>query len=182
VAAQDYGRMSNIKPDPRSIVMATLASAILGGVLFILLIFNWPRPVIDWMRVIVPNAVHSPPAELAAKVTAVFVVVTLFLAVGVLGTRWLLRRLKIANPVAALTVLFLSVFLVTLIAVSQKIRASGNLTAADATGLIIDETRLTAHGWETIARRSLVASLYASLIATAFWTVSSALTRRGSDL
>ena len=176
--------MGTTKPNRRSLVVATLASATLGSLIIILIAFGWPRWAIDWMRVIVPRSVYPPPAELAARVAVVFVGATLVLAVGILVGRWVLQRLRMTNPAAALIVLFIAAFAAafTFEAVSQKMDAAGNLTAQDATGYIIYDMEMTAHGWETVTRRALAASVYISLIATAFWTVSSALTRRRGNI
>jgi uncharacterized protein YacL len=168
--------MGTIKPDHRSLFIATVASAVLGSALIILIAFDWPRWAIDWMRVIVSQSVPPPAARIAAS----FIGLTLVLAVAILVARWILQRLRMTNPAVALIALFIAVFAAafTFEAVTQKMNAAGNLTAQDATGYIIYDMEMTAHGWETVARRALAASVYVSLIAAAFWTVSSALMSR----
>lgn len=60
-------------------------------------------------------------------------------------------------------------------------RASDYRTALDATGLMIEDRRLTAHGWETVARRASVASLFAGIIAAAFGLIRSLQARRSTN-
>lgn len=47
---------------------------------------------------------------------------------------------------------------------------------------MIEDRRLTAHGWETVARRAAVASLFAGIIAAAYMTVHSVNARKAKDL
>ena len=166
----------------RRIAVATLASALLGDVLLVVLLaFNWPRPVIDWMRVIVPRRADSPASvEFALRVAPVLAILTVLLAFLILGARWLLRRLRVATPLPSLGILLILAFGLSFVveAARQVMAAAGNLTASDATGLIIDDARLTAHGWATIVRRATAASLFAGLLAAAFWLVSSVQEKR----
>jgi hypothetical protein len=166
--------MSHLQLKASVDALATLVSAVIGSALFMLLLFYWPRPIIVWMRVIVPQLLDPVPAT---GVALVAVIVALLLAVAALGARWLLRRLGVCRPATALALLLVSAFALSfgLEATSQVVRASGNLTASDATGPIIDGARLTAHGWETIARRAAVAALYTGLMATSFWFVRLAM-------
>jgi hypothetical protein len=172
--------MTNLHAERRRIAVATLASALLGAVLFVTLALDWPRPIVDWMRVIVPRVIYPAPAELALSVAAVLAIVTILLAVAILGARWLLRCLGMTRLSVSFALLLILAFALSFVAeaVRQVVQASGNLTASDATGLIIDNAQLTAHGWVTIARRAVVASLYAGVLAAAFWLVSSVQTRR----
>jgi len=57
-------------------------------------------------------------------------------------------------------------------------RAWGSLVVSGAAGDIFDAGRITAHGWETFARRALVASLYAGLIAMVHRGAWPMITRR----
>lgn len=149
---------------------ATLVSALLGSGLYVLLIFGWPRPILDWMRVFVPDWNYPVTAKLVFVIAVVFIVFAFLLAIAVVGIRWVLRRLKITGLVGGFAVVLVSTFVLAFVAeaASQIHGARGNLTASDATGLIIDEARLTLHGWETIARRAVVASLYAGIIAATY--------------
>ena len=95
-------RMNHMKPDRRSVFVATMASAILGSVIIILLSVYWPGWAIDWMRIRVDHWVYPPPDELALKVVAAFIVCTLLVSAGVLIARWLLQRLRITNRAVSL--------------------------------------------------------------------------------
>jgi hypothetical protein len=99
-----------------------------------------------------------------------FLAVTLIFALAVLAARWLLLRVGVTRPVAVLAAVIVLAFTLSFAGetVSQIWRASGNLTAADSAGLIIDDAQLTAHGWETIARRAAAASLYSAIMLAAF--------------
>lgn len=91
-------------------VVATLVSALVGATLFVLLLFFLPRPVVDWMRVIVPQSVHPGPADLASRVTLIFIVATLLIWLAALGARWLLRQLGVSKRTTALAVLLTLAF------------------------------------------------------------------------
>jgi hypothetical protein len=159
--------------DLRATLAATLASALTGAMLLLLLLaFNWPRPLIDWMRVRVPRFGPLPP-DYPMRLMMVCLVVTLLLAVAVLAIRWALLRLRVRRPAVALAIVLLLVFAMVFVeeAASLIIRTSGALTASDTTGDLLDEGRLTLHGWETIARRAAAAALYAGLMAGMFRAV-----------
>lgn len=173
--------MSAQKTDRFATFIPTLVAAATGATLLALLLcFNWPRPVFDWMRVIVPNG-DPLPASIAAFQLVRFVVVNMFpLAITITALRWGLRLLPITRPAAIVATILIAVFAFTfaLETVSQIIRASGNLTASDATGDMLDGGQLTLHGWETIARRASTAVLYAGLMIATFAAAQSKLARR----
>ena len=172
--------MPDLQQERQVALVATLASALVGATLFILLLFSLPRPVIDWMRVIVPQSAYPEPADLASWVALIFIVVALLIWLAALAACWLLRRFGVSKRITALAVLLILAFAASfgIEAMSQLLRASGNLTASDARGLIIDDGRLTLHGWETIGRRATVASLYTAIMAAAFWLVRWVLDRK----
>jgi hypothetical protein len=172
--------LPDLQQERQVAVVATLASALVGATLFILLLFSLPRPAIDWMRFIVPQSAYPEPADVASRVALIFIVVALLIWLAALGARWLLRRFGVSKRITALAVLLILAFAASsgIEAMSQLFRASGNLTASDARGLIIDDGRLTLHGWETIARRAAVASLYTAIMAAAFWLVRRVLNRK----
>jgi len=107
------------------------------------------------------------------------VIVTLLLVIPVVILRWMLGRLRVTNPMTILAIVLALGFTLGFAfeTGSQITGAWGNLTASDSQGFIVDGGRLTAHGWETIARRAAIASLYSGLMAAAFWVTKSALGR-----
>lgn len=173
--------MDHLQVNRRATAVATLVSAIIGSAQFVLLSLFWPRPIIAWMRVVVPDLIYPAPVEFGLRIAAVFVAVFLLLAVVVHCACWMFRRLKVSRPATSLAVALLSAFALAFAieATSQVARAWGNLTASDATGLIIDGGQLTLHGWETIARRAAVASLYTGIMAGAFGVARLVVISRG---
>ena len=171
-----------MRAERRRLVGAALAAGLFGAALLVALSFGWPRPALNWMGVFVPRGAYPPPAELAARVAVFFAVSSLLLAAAILAARWLLQRMKVGRRPAAFLVLLALVFVAAFAAeaADELVRASGNLTASDSTGLIIDNARMTPHGWATVARRSAVASLFADLVAAAF-QAAGAVQRRSRD-
>lgn len=154
----------------RDVHCAALAAAVAGSASLVLLALHAPPPLVAWMRIIVARTRYPPPLELAWEVAAFFLVAAAFLLAAILAVHRVLTRLGVANPAVALAAILALAFAAAFAgeAISQVGRARGNLTASDATGLIIDQGALTAHGWGTVARRAAAASLYAAMVAAAF--------------
>jgi hypothetical protein len=167
--------MTELQPEGRQIEAAAFTAGFFGAALLILLAFGWPRPVLDWMRVITPRDGYLAPAEVAPRVALALATLTMLLGAAVLGGVWLLQRLQVSRRSTSLLLVMAATFALAFgaEALSQVIRAWGNLTASDAAGLLIDNGSLTAHGWETIARRAIVASIFAAFLAAAFRLVRS---------
>ena len=170
--------MAGLEGD-REIALPALAAALTGAILATALLLGWPRPVLDWMRVIETSGGYANPAYVAVGGGVMIVLGTLLLSVTILSVHRLMRWLGGRRQWVLLSVVLIAVFGLTFAAeaTSQVTRASGNLTASDATGLLIDNGRLTSHGWETIARRAFAAAALAGVIAASFGLVR-LLTRR----
>lgn len=149
-------------------IAATVAAASTGAALTLLVLAGSPNPALEWMRVITPERSSALPPGV---IFAFFIALTGLASLGVAVSRWLFRRLRIsgagASFVAVITLAFLVAF--TAETAAQIIGAWGNLTAADAGGLVFEDSRLTAHGWSTIARRAVIAAAVAGVMALSFW-------------
>ncbi|HEY1606519.1 MAG TPA: hypothetical protein VGF77_13080 [Allosphingosinicella sp.] len=167
------------------IAVASVAAALFGAILAALLVQGWLPGVFDWMRVseVVGGDPALAPAEFAVQVAAFIGIVAMMIAVVIFGIYAALRRLGMLRPVIALALVLTVVFAIAFAAEAalEVARASDYRTAWDATGLMIEDRRLTAHGWETVARRAAVASLLAGIIATAFGLIRSLQARRSTN-
>lgn len=170
--------MAGLEED-RQLAVPTLAAACTGAVFAALVLLGWPSAaVLDWMRVRQTSGGAALP-DAMVQIGASIVLGTMLLSVVILAVHRLMRWAGGYRQWMLLAVILIAVFALTFAAeaFSQLARASGNLTASDATGLLIDNRRLTAHGWETIARRAAVPTASAGIMAAMFALVR-ALTQR----
>jgi hypothetical protein len=174
--------MPEWEQEEMAVAVAAVGAALFGAVFAALLAQGWLPAVFDWMRVreIVGGGSVLAPVDRAAQIAVLMGIVTMMLAFVIFGIYAALRRLGMLRPAVALALVLTVVFAIVFAAEAalDVARASDYRTAWDATGLMIEDRRLTAHGWETVARRAAVASLFAGIIAAVFGLIRSLQARR----
>lgn len=167
----------------RSNIVAAIASAFIGATTLILLMLGELQFLMEFMRVFPLDEKLPSIVQIAPQLAALFAVLSLLLSTCILAAYWVLKRLHIRRGTNVLLLLCGLTFLLTFAfeTASQIERARGNLTASDSAGLIIENARLTAHGWETIARRALIASTYVGLLSLTF-SIALRLGRKASPV
>jgi hypothetical protein len=131
------------------------------------------------MRVFQVSERDALSLSIALRLGGLIVLGMMLLSVVILVVHRLMRWLGGSRQWVLLAAILIAVYPLTFVAevAYQMMRASGDLTASDATGFLIDNGQMTSHGWETIARRAAAAAALAGIVAASFGLVRF-LTRR----